>query len=109
MIHHEQKQIASTASPRSGQGDTSRDRRADPQVVAQVAQLAAHSDQLRDHGATFPRCATDGLRAATVEDVRDALAKTMVGVDGKTVGDATARQYVLRIKSLLGYAHKLGY
>jgi integrase/recombinase XerD len=50
-----------------------------------------------------------GLRAATVEDVRDALAKIMVGVDGKGVGQGTARQYTLRVKSLLSYAHKLGY
>jgi integrase/recombinase XerD len=45
-----------------------------------------------------------GLRDAAVEDVRDALGKVTHGI-----GDATARQYVLRIKSLLGYAHKLGY
>jgi integrase/recombinase XerD len=45
-----------------------------------------------------------GLRSATVEDVRDALATVSRGHS-----DATARQYVLRIKSLRGYAHKLGY
>jgi integrase/recombinase XerD len=45
-----------------------------------------------------------GLRDATVEDVRDALAKVSHGV-----GQATARQYVLRAKSLIGYAHKVGY
>jgi integrase/recombinase XerD len=45
-----------------------------------------------------------GLRSATVEDVRDALEKTTHGVS-----DTTRPQYVLRIKSLLGYAHKLGY
>jgi integrase/recombinase XerD len=45
-----------------------------------------------------------GLRAATVEDVRDALATITDGA-----GDATAQQYVLRIKSLLSYAQKLGY
>jgi integrase/recombinase XerD len=45
-----------------------------------------------------------GLRAATVEDVRDALGKVTHGL-----AEATARQYVLRIKSLLGYAHSLGY
>jgi integrase/recombinase XerD len=44
------------------------------------------------------------MRAATVEDVRDALAKITEGLS-----DATASQYVLRIKSLLTYAHKLGY
>jgi integrase/recombinase XerD len=45
-----------------------------------------------------------GLRLAAVEDVRDALATV-----SRTHSDATGRQYVLRIKSLLGYAHKLGY
>lgn len=45
-----------------------------------------------------------GLREATVEDVRDALVQI---TDGKS--DATTRQYVLRVKSLLSYAHKLGY
>jgi integrase len=45
-----------------------------------------------------------GLRTAAVEDVREALGKCT-----HSVGDVTARQYVLRLKSLLGYAHKLGY
>jgi integrase/recombinase XerD len=45
-----------------------------------------------------------GLCGATVEDVRDALEKASHGVS-----DATRRQYVLRARSLLGYAHKLGY
>jgi integrase/recombinase XerD len=45
-----------------------------------------------------------GLRAATVEDVRDAMGKVTSGL-----AETTARQYVLRIKSLLGYAHGLGY
>ena len=45
-----------------------------------------------------------GLRSATVEDVRDALEKVT-----SRVGKATRQQYVLRIKSLLGYAHKVGY
>jgi hypothetical protein len=40
-----------------------------------------------------------GLRSAAVEDVREALGKVTHGV-----GDATARQYVLRVKSLLGFA-----
>jgi site-specific recombinase XerD len=44
------------------------------------------------------------LRAAKVEDVRDALEKVTIGV-----GKATRNQYVLRVKSLLGYAHKVGY
>lgn len=45
-----------------------------------------------------------GLRAATVEDVRD----TMTGITRGLVA-SSARQYVLRIKSLLGYAHSLGF
>jgi integrase/recombinase XerD len=45
-----------------------------------------------------------GLRAATVEDVRDALRKVTEGLAG-----TTASQYVLRAKSLLTYAHKLGF
>jgi site-specific recombinase XerD len=45
-----------------------------------------------------------GLRAASVEDVRDALARITAGV-----AETTGRQYVLRVKSLLGYVHRLGY
>jgi integrase/recombinase XerD len=45
-----------------------------------------------------------GIRAATVEDVREALE-----VITRHVSEAAGRQYVLRIKSLLGYAHRLGY
>jgi site-specific recombinase XerD len=45
-----------------------------------------------------------GLRAAAVEDVRDALAKITEGM-----GSTTVSQYVLRVKSFLTYGHKLGY
>jgi integrase/recombinase XerD len=45
-----------------------------------------------------------GIRAATVEDVREALERIT-----RHVSEAAGRQYVLRIKSLLGYAHRLGY
>ena len=45
-----------------------------------------------------------GLRSATVEDVRDAFGSMSAGLS-----EASARQYVLRVKSLLGYAHALGY
>ena len=45
-----------------------------------------------------------GLRAATVEDVREALDKVVAGL-----AETSARQCVLRVKSLLGYAHGLGY
>ena len=40
----------------------------------------------------------------TVEDTRDALDRIT-----RDVSEATGRQYVLRVKSLLGYAHRLGY
>jgi integrase len=45
-----------------------------------------------------------GLRAATVEDTRDALERITGGMT-----ETSARQLVLRVKSLLGYAHRLGY
>jgi integrase len=45
-----------------------------------------------------------GLRAATIEDVRNALSRITVGV-----AETTGRQYVLRVKSLLGDAQRLGY
>jgi site-specific recombinase XerD len=45
-----------------------------------------------------------GIRKATVEDVREALAAIT-----EELSDATAQQYVLRVKSLLSYGHKLGY
>ena len=45
-----------------------------------------------------------GLRVATVEDVRDAMTTVTAGLKA-----SSARQYVLRMKSLLGYAHSLGY
>ncbi len=44
------------------------------------------------------------LREATVEDVREVLDKITAGRS-----PATARQYGLRVKSLLTYAHELGY
>jgi integrase/recombinase XerD len=45
-----------------------------------------------------------GLRAAKVEDVRDALEAVTCGLS-----DATANQYTLRVKSLLSHAKELGY
>jgi integrase/recombinase XerD len=45
-----------------------------------------------------------GLRAATVEDTRDALERITGGMT-----ETSAHQLVLRVKSLLGYAHRLGY
>jgi integrase/recombinase XerD len=45
-----------------------------------------------------------GLRAAAVEDVRDALDRITAGL-----AETSARQCVLRCKSLLSYASRLGY
>ena len=45
-----------------------------------------------------------GLRAATVEDVRDALTQ----VTRRPVRHLST-PYILRVKSLLGYAHELGF
>ena len=45
-----------------------------------------------------------GLRHATVEDVRASLDLMTHGL-----APSSAQQYVLRAKSLMGYAHQLGY
>src|SRR5262249_9659104 len=44
------------------------------------------------------------LRTATVEDVQDALEVLVADVKANS-----GRQYILRCKSLMSYAHKLGY
>src|SRR5262249_46994482 len=72
--------------------------------MAQFAQLAAYATELRDDGTACSRRAANGLREATVEDVRTALENVT-----DAVGKATREQYILRTKSLLGYAHKVGY
>ncbi len=58
----------------------------------------------RTTGTKFVAALACPLRAATIEDVRDAL-----GVVTQGVANSSARQYTLRVKSLLTYAHKLGY
>jgi integrase/recombinase XerD len=52
----------------------------------------------------FREALTADLRTATVEDVREAVANITAGLS-----NATARQYLLRVTSLLSYAHNLGY
>jgi integrase/recombinase XerD len=52
----------------------------------------------------FAELPAGGLRAATVENVREALGRII-----RDVSETTGRQYVLRVKSLLSYAHRLGY
>src|SRR5262249_17847179 len=44
------------------------------------------------------------MRRATVEDVRQALATITAGM-----ASSSARQVVLRVKSLLSYGHRVGY
>jgi site-specific recombinase XerD len=74
-------------------------------MAVRLPRLAAQSAQLRDDRPAVPRRAAGRRHARPkVEDVRDALDAASRGLS-----DTTARQYVLRIKSLLGYAHKLGY
>jgi site-specific recombinase XerD len=55
-------------------------------------------------GQRFLMALPSGLRAATVEDVRAALDAVTAGLS-----PGSARQYVLRAKSLMTYAHTLGY
>lgn len=99
-----QKQALST--PRIGTLTATRARSDDELVCSWIGSLSSpHS--VRNFEKTAQRfldALSVGLREATVEDVRDALAQI---TDGKS--DATTRQYVLRVKSLLSYGHKLGY
>src|SRR5262245_32508723 len=81
--------------------------RTDRELVASWVDGLTSSHSRRNFEATafrFLAALPAGLRQATVEDVRQALAVLTVE---RSVG--TGRQYVLRIKSLLSYAHRLGY
>jgi site-specific recombinase XerD len=87
-------------------GVATRARSDDELVHSWLASLAsAHSR--RNFGVTakrFLKVLGSSLRSAKVEDVREALATIT-----DHTADSTAKQYVLRVKSLLSYAHKLGY
>jgi site-specific recombinase XerD len=78
----------------------------DELVASWVASLAsAHSRRNFEKTASrFLEALPTGIRRAKVEDVRQALAQITEGLSA-----ATAQQYVLRVKSLLSYGHKLGY
>jgi integrase/recombinase XerD len=81
--------------------------RSDAELVASwLASLtSAHTRRNFELTATrFREALAADLRTATVEDVREAVANITAGLS-----NATARQYLLRVKSLLSYAHKLGY
>lgn len=81
--------------------------RSDAELVASwLASLtSAHTRRNFELTASrFREALTADLRNATVEDVREAVATITAGLS-----NATARQYLLRVKSLLSYAHKLGY
>ena len=84
--------LSATRAQRQGAGGLARQ----PGVGPQPAQL-------RDDRAALPRRAPNG-RTATAEDVRDAIVAATVGAS-----TSTARQYTLRIKSMLSYGHELGY
>jgi integrase/recombinase XerD len=79
----------------------------DEQLVASwVASL--NSDHTRRNFETtanrFMAALGKPLRQVTVEDVRDALSSITAGLAA-----TSARQIILRVKSLLSYGHKLGY
>jgi site-specific recombinase XerD len=79
----------------------------DAELVASWVQSLASPHTQRNFERTalrFLEALRGGIRNATIEDVREALAKITDGLS-----DATAQQYVLRVKSLLSYGHKLGY
>jgi len=79
----------------------------DTELVSSWAASLASAHTRRNFAMTatrFLEALSVGIRKATVEDVREALARI---TEGRT--DATAQQYVLRAKSLLSYGHKLGY
>ncbi len=50
-----------------------------------------------------------GLRNATVEDVLKAIDTKRVKADGTAVKPSSVNTYVASVKSLLGFAHKVGY
>ena len=79
----------------------------DAELVASWVQSLSSAHTRRNFEKTalrFLEALPVGIRTATIEDVREALAKITEGLS-----DATAQQYVLRVKSLLSYGHKLGY
>ena len=81
--------------------------RTDQELVASWVDGLTSAHSKRNFEATalrFLEALGTGLRPATVEDVRQAL-----GVLTADRSAGTGRQYVLRIKSLLSYAHRLGY
>jgi site-specific recombinase XerD len=55
------------------------------------------------------RAAGAGLRSATVEDVQAALEAMRTTDDGAPAKPATVNAYVATVKSLLGFAHKVGF
>src|SRR5262245_65099241 len=80
-----------------------------PDVIVAPATLeAVTSDHTRRNFEVTARRSLAGLpmllRAATVEEVRDALEALRA-----EVSETTGRQYVLRVKSLLSYAQRVGY
>jgi integrase/recombinase XerD len=79
----------------------------DRELVASWVDCLTSEHSKRNFEATalrFLEALPVGLRKATVEDVRRALGSLTAE---RSAG--TGRQYVLRIKSLLSYAHRLGY
>jgi integrase/recombinase XerD len=98
-------QVYILAHLHQGRQPTQEIRRGAPEILAALAQLDPHQRNFETTARRFlAELPEGGLRAVTVQDVRDALTSMSAGLS-----EASARQYVLRIKSLLGYAHALGY
>jgi len=79
----------------------------DEQLVASwIANLRSEHSRInfRTTAGRFLAALPVPMRQATVEHVRDALTAITVGL-----APSSARQVVLRIKSLLSYGHRLGY
>ena len=99
--------LPSTHQDRIGTLSPGTSARSDAELVKSWVQSLSSTHTRRNFEKTalrFLQALPGGIRKATVEDVREALAKITGGAS-----DATAQQYVLRVKPLLSYGHKLGY
>ena len=72
--------------------------------MAGLTRLAPHPPQLRNDGAAPPCRVADGTSRRHCRGRARCAGQVTVGL-----AETSARQYILRAKSLLGYAHELGY
>ncbi len=108
-MFEDERQIAVVAAATQPAVTVTRATRAssDDELVASWLAGLASPRTRRNFGATAKRFLTAlgmSLRTATVEDIRDALGTLTSGVSA-----STGRQYVQRVRSLIGYGHRLGF